>query len=163
MPEVIRQSIQSISCPNQLSLTIHRHGRGNKNPCLAKSDRTAAHHRAPAEHPERHGRPGRPAGAGQPPPEAFTDIEATQTTTAYCVQRADLVGYQRILTVWRDIQPAASVKRVIGYWFDMLAGIEANTKAVLNMLVSCSRSAASSAEIIETYPPQLKHEVAVEQ
>lgn len=33
---------------------------------------------------------------------AFTDIEATQMTMAYCVQRADLVGYQRILTVMRD-------------------------------------------------------------
>lgn len=42
-------------------------------------------------------------------PGAFTDIEATQMTTAYCVQRADLVGYQRILTVWRNAQPAASV------------------------------------------------------
>lgn len=58
-------------------------------------------------------------------------------TTTYCVQRADLVGYQRILTVWRDTQPAASVKRVIGHWLGVLAEIEADTKAVLNILVSC--------------------------
>ena len=70
-------------------------------------------------------------------PGAFSDIEATQMTTAYCVQRADLVGYQRILTVWRDTQPAASVKRVIGHWLGVLAEIEADTKAVLNILVSC--------------------------
>ena len=70
-------------------------------------------------------------------PGAFTDIEATQMTTAYCVQRADLVGYQRILTVWRDTQPAPSVKRVIGHWLDVLAEIEADTKAVLNILVNC--------------------------
>jgi hypothetical protein len=70
-------------------------------------------------------------------PGAFTDIEATQMTTAYCVQRADLVGYQRILTVWRDTQPAPSVKRVIGHWLGVLAEIEADTKAVLNILVSC--------------------------
>lgn len=70
-------------------------------------------------------------------PGSFTDIEATQMTTAYCVQRADLVGYQRILTVWRDTQPAASVKRVIGHWLGALAEIEADTKAVLNILVGC--------------------------
>lgn len=71
-------------------------------------------------------------------PGAFTDIEATQMTTAYCVQRADLMGYpQRILTVWRDTQPAASVKRVIGHWLGVLAEIEADTKTVLNVLVSC--------------------------
>ena len=70
-------------------------------------------------------------------PGSFTDIEATQMTTAYCVQRADLVSYQRILTVWRDTQPAASVKRVIDHWLGVLADIEADTKAVLNILVSC--------------------------
>lgn len=70
-------------------------------------------------------------------PRAFTDIEATQMATAYCVQRADLVGYQRILTVWRDTQPAASVKRVIGHWLGVLADIETDTRAVLNILVSC--------------------------
>lgn len=70
-------------------------------------------------------------------PGSFTDIEATQMTTAYCVQRADLVGYRRILTVWRDTQPAASVKRVIDHWLGVLAEIEADTKAVLNILVSC--------------------------
>lgn len=70
-------------------------------------------------------------------PGSFTDIKATQMTTTYCVQRADLVGYQRILSVWRDTQSAASVKRVIGHWLGVLAEIEADTKAVLNILVSC--------------------------
>jgi hypothetical protein len=70
-------------------------------------------------------------------PVLFTDIEATQMTTAYCIQRSDLVGYRRILTVWRDTQPAASVKPVIEHWLPMLADIEADTKAVLNILVSC--------------------------
>jgi hypothetical protein len=53
------------------------------------------------------------------------------------VQRADLVGYQRILTAWCDIQPAASVKRVIGHWLGVLDEIQADTKAVLNILISC--------------------------
>jgi hypothetical protein len=70
-------------------------------------------------------------------PGSFTDIEATQMTTSYCMQRADLIGFQRMLTVWRDTQPAASVKRVIGHWLGVLADIEADTKAVLNILVSC--------------------------
>ncbi|MFD2274675.1 hypothetical protein ACFS07_35865 [Undibacterium arcticum] len=70
-------------------------------------------------------------------PRSFSDIEATQMTTSYCVQRADLVGYHRILTVWRDTQPAPSVKRVIGHWLGVLDEIEADTKAVLNILVSC--------------------------
>ncbi|OEZ63878.1 hypothetical protein DUGA6_03790 [Duganella sp. HH105] len=69
-------------------------------------------------------------------PGAFTDIEATQMTIAYCVQRADLVGYRCILTVWRDTQPAASVKRVIGHWLGVLAEIEDDTKTVLNILIS---------------------------
>lgn len=56
---------------------------------------------------------------------------------AYCIKRSDLVGYRRILTVWRDTQPAASVKRVIDHWLGVLAEIEADTKAVLNILVSC--------------------------
>ena len=68
---------------------------------------------------------------------SFTDIEATQMATSYCVQRADLIGFQRMLTVWRDTQPAASVKRVIGHWLGVLADIEADSKAVLNLLVSC--------------------------
>jgi hypothetical protein len=70
-------------------------------------------------------------------PGAFTDIEATKMTTAYCVQRADLVSYQRILTVWRDTQAAASVKRVIDHWLDVLDEIQAATIALLNILVSC--------------------------
>jgi hypothetical protein len=56
--------------------------------------------------------------------------------TAYCVQRADLIGYHRMLTVWRDTQPASSVKRVIGHWLDVLDEIEVNTKAVLGILAS---------------------------
>ena len=35
---------------------------------MAESDRTAAHHRALAEHPAKHGRPGRTVGEGQARP-----------------------------------------------------------------------------------------------
>ncbi|MDC8759992.1 IS66 family insertion sequence element accessory protein TnpB [Janthinobacterium fluminis] len=45
--------------------------------------------------------------------------------------------HQPMLTVWRSTQPAASVRQVIGHWLGVLADIEADTKAVLNTLVSC--------------------------
>lgn len=67
-------------------------------------------------------------------PGALNDIETTQIATAYCRQRADLIGYQRMLTVWREIQPAPSVKRVIRHWLGVLDEIEANSKAVLAIL-----------------------------
>lgn len=41
----------------------------------------------------------------------LTDIDSTKMTTAYCMQRADLIGYRRTLTIWRETQPAPSVKR----------------------------------------------------
>lgn len=44
---------------------------------------------------------------------------------------------QRLLTAWRNTQPAASVKRVIGHWLGVLVDVEADTKTVLNILVSC--------------------------
>lgn len=67
-------------------------------------------------------------------PGALNDIMTTQIATAYCVQRADLIGYHRMLTVWRDIQPAPSVKRVIGHWLGVLDEIEMHTKTVLGVL-----------------------------
>jgi hypothetical protein len=51
---------------------------------------------------------------------AFTDIESTE-----------------LVTVWRGTQPAPSVKGVYGQRLGFLAEIEADTKAVLNILLSC--------------------------
>ena len=64
----------------------------------------------------------------------FSDIETTHMATAYCVQRADLIGYHKMLTVWRDTQPAPSVKRVIEHWLDVLNEIELNSKKLLAIL-----------------------------
>lgn len=36
----------------------------------------------------------------------FSDNETTQMATAYCARRADLIGYHRMLTLWRNTQPA---------------------------------------------------------
>ena len=67
-------------------------------------------------------------------PGALSKDMIAQMGIAYCVQRSDLGGYHRMLTVWGDAQPEPGVKRVIGHWLDVLAEIEANTKAVLGML-----------------------------
>ena len=58
----------------------------------------------------------------------------TRMERAYSVQRASLLGYQRILRRWRDIQPGLSVKRVIDYWLEVLEEIERNTKSILALL-----------------------------
>jgi hypothetical protein len=63
-------------------------------------------------------------------PSVLSDIKMTRMATAYCVQRADLIGYHRMLTVWRDTQPAPSVKRVIRRWLGVLDEIEESSKAV---------------------------------
>lgn len=67
-------------------------------------------------------------------PGLLSDITATQMVAAYCVQRADLIGYHRMLTVWRGTQTAPSIKRVIDHWRDVVDEIEENTKAVLQRL-----------------------------
>lgn len=67
-------------------------------------------------------------------PGALKHRVTTQIVTAYCVQCADLIGYHRMLTVWRDIQPAPSVKRVIGHWLGVLDEIEMHTKTLLGIL-----------------------------
>ena len=67
-------------------------------------------------------------------PRALKDIVTTQIVTAYCVQRAELIGYHRMLTVWLDIQPAPSVKRVIDHWLGVLNEIEMHTKTLLGIL-----------------------------
>ncbi|EJL83520.1 hypothetical protein PMI16_04230 [Herbaspirillum sp. CF444] len=69
-------------------------------------------------------------------PRILSDLEKTQLTIAYCVQRADMIGYHRILSVWRDTQPEPSVKRVISHWLGALKEIDSNTKSVLNLLNS---------------------------
>jgi hypothetical protein len=70
-------------------------------------------------------------------PSVLSDIMATQMVTVYCIQRADLVGYRRMLSRWHEVQPAVSIKRVINHWLRVLDDIEANTQKVLSLLESC--------------------------
>jgi hypothetical protein len=67
-------------------------------------------------------------------PRALSDILTTQLATAYCVLRADLVGYHRMLTVWRIVQPACDTEGEIAVCLAMLDAIEQNTQSVLALL-----------------------------
>ena len=52
----------------------------------------------------------------------------------YCVQRADILSHRRMLMVWRDNQPAPSVKRMINHCLGVLDDIERDTIAVLGII-----------------------------
>jgi hypothetical protein len=55
--------------------------------------------------------------------------------TAYCAQRADLIGYHRMLTAWQEAQRDPVIMRGIGLWLGVLNEIEAHTKAVLGIII----------------------------
>ena len=61
-------------------------------------------------------------------------VIASQMITAYCVQRADLLGYHRLLSLWRETQPGPSVKRVIAHWLGVIAEIDKTSEAVIQTL-----------------------------
>src|SRR5258708_23681678 len=76
-------------------------------------------------------------------PNGIDDALVKQAIKSYSVQRADLIGYHRILTVWRQSQPAPSVQRVINHWLGILDEIELNTKAVLGIVEDYDTDAGS--------------------
>jgi hypothetical protein len=76
-------------------------------------------------------------------PNGIDDALVKQAIKSYSVQRADLIGYHRILTVWRQSQPAPSVQRVINHWLGVLDEIELNTKAILGIVEDYHNDAGS--------------------
>lgn len=79
-------------------------------------------------------------------PRSIGDIAATQMTTAYGVQRAELISYHRMLSVWRQLQPGASVKQAIEYWLAVINDIDKKTEEILQTLagpVSNPRSSST--------------------
>ena len=68
-------------------------------------------------------------------PGGLKKVVEPRIVTAYCSQRADLIGYHRTLTVWRDAQPNPVIKRGIGLWIGVLNEIDAHTKAVLRIII----------------------------
>ena len=68
-------------------------------------------------------------------PGGLRKVVEPRIVTGYCAQRADLIGYHRMLTVWREAQPDPLIKRGIGLWIGVLNEIEAHTKAVLRIII----------------------------
>jgi len=68
-------------------------------------------------------------------PGGLKKVVEPRIVTAYCAQRADLIGYQRMLTAWQEAQPGPLIKRRIGQWLGVLDEIEAHTKAVLGIII----------------------------
>jgi citrate synthase len=63
-------------------------------------------------------------------------IVDSEIVTAYCSQRADLISYHRMLTLWRDSQPDPAFKDALDLWLNVLNEIEANSKTVLSIITS---------------------------
>jgi len=64
-------------------------------------------------------------------PDGLRTIIEPQMATAYCVQRADLIGYHRMLSVWREEQSDPLVRNGIGQWLSVIDTIESHTKQTL--------------------------------
>ncbi len=69
-------------------------------------------------------------------PGGLKKVIEPRMATAYCAQRAELIGYHRMLTVWQEAMPDPSVKNGIGQWLGVLDEIEAHTKAVLEIILA---------------------------
>ncbi len=68
-------------------------------------------------------------------PGELKKVVDPRIATAYCAQRADLIGYHRTLTAWQKAQPDSLFKEGIGLWLGVLDEIEAHTKAVLGIII----------------------------
>jgi hypothetical protein len=69
-------------------------------------------------------------------PGGLKKVIEPRMATAYCAQRAELIGYHRMLTVWQEAMPDPLVKNGIGLWLGVLDEIEAHTKAVLEIILA---------------------------
>jgi len=68
-------------------------------------------------------------------PGGLKDVVEPRMATAYCAQRADLIGYHRMLTIWREAMPDPLIKNGIEQWLVVLDEIEAHTKAALGIII----------------------------
>ena len=70
-------------------------------------------------------------------PDLLKQAVTGDMLTAYCAQRADLRGYQRMLTEWREeVASEPELEAGIGRFLAALDEIEADTKAVLDILAA---------------------------
>jgi hypothetical protein len=68
-------------------------------------------------------------------PGGLKRVVEPRMATAYWAQRADLIGYHRMLTTWQEAMPDPLIKRGIGQWLGVLDEIEAHTKEVLEIMI----------------------------
>jgi hypothetical protein len=68
-------------------------------------------------------------------PGGLKEVVEPRIAMAYCAQRADLIGYHRMLTVWQEAQSDPLIKNGIGQWLGVLNEIEFHTKAVLAIII----------------------------
>jgi hypothetical protein len=68
-------------------------------------------------------------------PGGLSEILEPRMAMAYCSQRADLLGYHRMLTEWQETQTHPVIKRGLGQWLAVLDEIEAHTKTVLGIII----------------------------
>ena len=69
-------------------------------------------------------------------PGLIEQVATPDMVTAYCALRADLRGYHRMLTAWRDETPLPEMKSGIDRFLQAVNEIEADSKAVLDILVA---------------------------
>jgi hypothetical protein len=68
-------------------------------------------------------------------PGGLRKVIEPRMATAYCAQRADLIGYHRMLTVWREEQSDPLLRNGLGQWLGVINAIEAHTKKVLSIII----------------------------
>ena len=69
-------------------------------------------------------------------PGLVEQVATPDMVTLYCVQRADLRGYRRMLTAWREETSLPEMKSGIDRFLRAVNEVEANSKAVLQILVA---------------------------
>ena len=67
-------------------------------------------------------------------PGLIEQVATWEMVTAYCAQRADLRGYYRMLTAWREEASLPEMKSGIDRFLQAINEIEADSKAVLEIL-----------------------------
>jgi hypothetical protein len=68
-------------------------------------------------------------------PGLLKKIVEPRMATSYCAQRADLIGYQRMLKAWMEAIDDPLIKNGIGQWLGVLGEIESDSKAVLAIIL----------------------------
>ncbi len=69
-------------------------------------------------------------------PGLVEQVATPDMVTLYCVQRADLRGYHRMLTAWREETSLPEMKSGIDRFLQAVNEIEEDSKAVLEILVA---------------------------